>query len=199
MAYTALDVKNLRDKTGLGMMDCKNALEINNGDIDLATDYLRKKGLAAATNKSTRIASEGIIDSYIHPGNRVGVIIEVNCETDFVARTDNFKYLVHTIAMHIAAHDPTPQFISRDDVTETFLAREKNIASEQALATGKPANVIEKIVAGKINKIFEEVCLLEQKFIMNNEITVGEHISLETAKIGEKIKIRRFNKYTLGQ
>ena len=199
MAYTALDVKALRDKTGLGMMDCKRALEESDGDIDSAISYLRKRGLAASASKASRIASEGIVESYIHPGGRVGVLIELNCETDFVARTDNFKRLVHEIAMHVAAHDPAPKFVTKDEVTASFLDKEREIATEQALATGKPANVVEKIVEGKMNKIFEEVCLLEQKFIMNNDVTVAQHLSIKTAEIGERLSIRRFTKYILGE
>jgi len=199
MAYTALDVKALRDKTGLGMMDCKKALEENGGDMEKAIDYLRKKGLAASANKASRIATEGIVESYIHPGGRVGVLVEVNCETDFVARTEAFQRLVREIAMHVAAHDPQPRFVTKDEVTPSFLEKEKEIATSQALATGKPANVVEKIVEGKMNKIFEEVCLLEQKFIMNDDVTVAQYLSTKTAEIGEKLSIRRFTKYVLGE
>ena len=199
MAYTALDVKALRDKTGLGMMDCKKALEENGGDMEKAIDYLRKKGLAASANKASRIATEGIVESYIHPGGRVGVLIELNCETDFVARTEAFQRLVREVAMHVAAHDPAPQFVAKDEVTQSFLDKEKEIAMSQALATGKPANVVEKIVEGKMNKIFEEVCLLEQKFIMNDDVTVAQYLSTKTAEIGEKLSIRRFTKYVLGE
>ena len=199
MAYTAQDVKALRDKTGLGMMDCKKALEENGGDMDKAIDYLRKKGLAASTAKAGRIAAEGIVESYIHPGGRVGVLIELNCETDFVARTEGFQRLVREIAMHVAAHDPAPQFVSKEEVTQAFLDHEKEIATAQALATGKPANVVEKIVEGKMNKIFEEVCLLEQKFIMNDDLTVAQYLSQKTAEIGEKLSLRRFTKYVLGE
>jgi elongation factor Ts len=199
MAFTALDVKALRDKTGLGMMDCKKALEENDGDQDKAIDYLRKKGLAASANKASRIATEGIVEAYIHPGGRVGVLIELNCETDFVARTEPFQRLVREIAMHIAAHDPEPRFVNKEEVTQDFLDKEKAIATDIALATGKPANVVEKIVEGKMNKIFEEVCLLEQKFIMNGEVTVAQYLSTKTAEIGEKLSIRRFTKYVLGE
>jgi elongation factor Ts len=199
MAFTALDVKALRDKTGLGMMDCKKALEENDGDQDKAIDYLRKKGLAASANKASRIASEGIVEAYIHPGGRVGVLIELNCETDFVARTEPFQRLVREIAMHIAAHDPEPRFVTKEEVTQSFLDKEKAIATDIALATGKPANVVEKIVEGKMNKIYEEVCLLEQKFIMNGEVTVAQYLSTKTAEIGEKLSIRRFTKYVLGE
>ena len=199
MAFTALDVKALREKTGLGMMDCKKALEENNGDMDQSIEWLRKKGLAAAAKKADRIAAEGIVEAYIHPGGRVGVLIELNCETDFVARTEGFQRLVREIAMHIAAHDPAPQFVNKDEVTQTFLDHEKEIATSIALATGKPAAVVEKIVEGKMNKIFEEVCLLEQKFIMNGDVTVAQYLSTRTAEIGEKLSIRRFVKFVLGE
>lgn len=199
MAYTAQDVKTLRDRTGLGMMDCKKALEENDGDMDKAIDYLRKKGLAAAAKKADRIAAEGIVEAYIHPGGRVGVLIEVNCETDFVGKTENFQRLVKELAMHVAAHDPAPQFVSKTEVTQEFLDKEKEIARAQAEATGKPAAVVEKIVEGKMNKIYEEVCLLEQKFIMNGDLTIAQHLSQKTAEIGEKLSVRRFVKYTMGE
>jgi elongation factor Ts len=199
MAYTALDVKALRDKTGLGMMDCKKALEENGGDMEKAIDYLRKKGLAASANKASRIAAEGIVESYIHPGGRVGVLIELNCETDFVARTEPFQRLVREIAMHVAAHDPAPRVVSKEEVTQSFLDKEKEIATEQALATGKPANIIERIVEGKMNSIFKEVCLLEQPFIMNPDLTIQQYLSQRTAEIGEKLSIRRFTKYIMGE
>jgi len=199
MAFTAQDVKTLRDRTGLGMMDCKKALEENDGDLDKAVEWLRKKGLAAAAKKADRIAAEGIVEAYIHPGGRVGVLIEVNCETDFVAKTENFQRLVKELAMHVAAHDPAPQFVTKEEVTQEFLEKEKEIARAQAEATGKPAAVIEKIVEGKMNKIYEEVCLLEQAFIMNGDVTVSQHLSQKTAEIGEKLSIRRFSKYIMGE
>ena len=199
MAFTALDVKALRDKTGLGMSDCQKALKENDGDMDKAIDYLRKKGLAASANKASRIASEGIVEAYIHPGGRVGVLIELNCETDFVARTEAFQRLVREIAMHVAAHDPEPRFVTKEEVTQSFLDKEKEIATDIALASGKPAAIVEKIVEGKMNKIFEEVCLLEQKFIMNGDLTVAQHLATKTAEIGEKLSIRRFTKYVLGE
>ncbi|HNX95243.1 MAG TPA: translation elongation factor Ts [Holophaga sp.] len=199
MAYTAQDVKTLRDRTGLGMMDCKKALDENNGEMDKAIEWLRKKGLAAAAKKADRIAAEGIVEAYIHPGGRVGVLIELNCETDFVAKTENFQRMVKELAMHVAAHDPAPQFVAKEEVTPEFLAKEKEIARAQAEATGKPANVVEKIVEGKMNKIYEEVCLLEQKFIMNGDLTVAQHLSQKTAEIGEKLSIRRFVKYVMGE
>jgi elongation factor Ts len=199
MSFTAQDVKALRDRTGLGMMDCKKALEENAGDMEKAVDWLRKKGLAAAAKKADRIAAEGIVESYIHPGGRVGVLIEVNCETDFVAKTENFQRMVKEFAMHVAAHDPAPLFVSKEEVTRDFLEKEKEIARAQAEATGKPASVVDKIVEGKMNKIFEEVCLLEQSFIMNGDITVSEHLSQKTAEIGEKLSVRRFTKYVMGE
>jgi elongation factor Ts len=199
MAYTALDVKALREKTGIGMMDCKKAMEESNGDMEGAIEYLRKKGLAASAKKADRVASEGIVESYIHPGGRVGVIVEVNSETDFVARTEGFQRMVKEIAMHIAAADPAPRFVTKEEVTGEFLETEKRIATEMALATGKPANIVEKIVEGKMNSIFKEVCLLEQPFIMNGDLTVQQYLSQKTAEIGEKLSIRRFTKYVLGE
>lgn len=199
MAFTANDVKTLREKTGLGMMDCKKALEENNGDMEQAVEWLRKKGLAASAKKADRIAAEGIVEAYIHPGGRVGVLVEVNSETDFVARNEAFQRLVKEIAMHIAAADPAPRFVTKDEVTQDFLDTEKRIATEQALATGKPQNIVEKIVEGKMNSIFKEVCLLEQPFIMNPDLTIQQYLSQKTAEIGEKLNIRRFTKYVMGE
>ncbi len=199
MAYTALDVKALREKTGIGMMDCKKAMEESNGDMEAAIEWLRKKGLAASAKKADRVASEGIVESYIHPGGRVGVLVEVNSETDFVARNEAFQRMVKEIAMHIAAADPAPRFVTKEEVTPEFLETEKRIATEMALATGKPANIVEKIVEGKMNSIFKEVCLLEQPFIMNGDLTVQQYLSQKTAEIGEKLSIRRFTKYVLGE
>ncbi|WP_005035661.1 translation elongation factor Ts [Holophaga foetida] len=199
MAFTAQDVKTLRDRTGLGMMDCKKALEENDGDIEKAGDWLRKKGLAAAAKKADRIAAEGIVEAYIHPGGRVGVLVEVNCETDFVGKTEGFQRLVKEIAMHIAAHDPAPQFVTKEEVTAEFIEKEKEIARAQALATGKPANIVEKIVEGKMASIYKDVCLLEQSFIINPDLTIAQHLSTKTAEIGEKLSIRRFTKYVMGE
>ena len=199
MAFTALDVKALREKTGLGMMDCKKALEESNGDMEQAVEWLRKKGLAASAKKADRIAAEGIVEAYIHPGGRVGVLVEVNSETDFVARNEAFQRLVKEIAMHIAAADPAPRFVTKEEVTQDFLDTEKRIATEMALATGKPANIVEKIVEGKMNSIFKEVCLLEQPFIMNPDLTIQQYLSQRTAEIGEKLSIRRFTKYIMGE
>ncbi|HCZ33499.1 MAG: translation elongation factor Ts [Geothrix sp.] len=199
MAFTALDVKTLREKTGLGMMDCKKALEESNGDMEQANEWLRKKGLAASAKKADRIAAEGIVEAYIHPGGRVGVLVEVNSETDFVARNEAFQRLVKEIAMHIAAADPAPRFVTKEEVTQDFLDTEKRIATEQALATGKPQNIVERIVEGKMNSIFKEVCLLEQPFIMNPDLTIQQYLSQKTAEIGEKLSIRRFTKYIMGE
>ena len=199
MAFTALDVKALREKTGIGMMDCKKALEESNGNMDGAIEYLRKNGLAASAKKADRVATEGIVESYIHPGGRVGVLVEVNSETDFVARTEGFQRMVKEIAMHIAAADTAPRFVTKDEVTQDFLDTEMRIAREIAEATGKPANIIEKIVEGKMNSIFKEVCLLEQPFIMNGDLSVQQYLSQKTAEIGEKLSIRRFTKYVLGE
>jgi elongation factor Ts len=199
MAFTALDVKTLREKTGLGMMDCKKALEESNGDMEQANEWLRKKGLAASAKKADRIAAEGIVEAYIHPGGRVGVLVEVNSETDFVARNEAFQRLVKEIAMHIAAADPAPRFVTKEEVTQDFLDTEKRIATEQALATGKPQNIVERIVEGKMNSIFKEVCLLEQPFIMNPDLTIQQYLSQRTAEIGEKLSIRRFTKYIMGE
>ena len=199
MAFTAQDVKTLRDKTGLGMMDCKKALEENDGNIDQAVDWLRKKGLSAASKKADRIAGEGIVEAYIHPGGRVGVLIEMNCETDFVGKTEGYQRLVREIAMHCAAHDPQPVFVRRDEVTQEFIEKEKEIARAQAEATGKPANIVEKIVEGKLNSIYKDSCLYEQQFVMNQDLTVEQYISQKTAEIGEKITVRRFVKWVMGE
>jgi elongation factor Ts len=199
MAFTAQDVKTLREKTGLGMMDCKKALEESNGEMEAAIEYLRKKGLAASAKKADRIAAEGVVEAYIHPGGRVGVLVEVNAETDFVARNEAFQRMVKDIAMHIAAADPAPRFVNKSEVTPEFLETEKRIATEMALATGKPANIVEKIVEGKMNSIYREVCLLEQPFIMNTDVTIEQYLSTKTAEIGEKLSIRRFVKFVMGE
>ncbi|HJW08118.1 MAG TPA: translation elongation factor Ts [Holophagaceae bacterium] len=199
MAFTANDVKVLREKTGLGMMDCKKALEENAGDMDKAVDWLRKKGLAAADKKADRVAAEGIVEAYIHPGGRVGVLVEVNSETDFVARNEAFQRMVKEIAMHIAAADPAPRFVTKDEVTQDFIDKEKEIARAQAVATGKPEAIVEKIVEGKMNSIYKDVCLLEQPFIMNPDVTIQQYLSTKTAEIGEKLSIRRFQKFVLGE
>jgi elongation factor Ts len=181
------------------MMDCKKALEESNGEMEAAIEYLRKKGLAASAKKADRIAAEGIVEAYIHPGGRVGVLVEVNAETDFVARNEAFQRMVKDIAMHIAAADPAPRFVNKSEVTPEFLETEKRIATEMALATGKPAAIVEKIVEGKMNSIYREVCLLEQPFIMNTDVTIEQYLSTKTAEIGEKLSIRRFVKFVMGE
>ena len=194
---SAAQVKELRERTGAPMMDCKQALTEAKGDMEQAIVILRKRGAAIAQRKAARVTSEGSVASYIHAGGKIGVLVEVNCESDFVARTEDFKELVHDIAMHIAASDP--KFVRKEDVTPEAYEREKDIYRAQAAATGKPPQVVEKIVEGKMNKIFEEVCLLEQKFIMNDDVTVAQYLSSKTAEIGEKLSIRRFTKYVLGE
>ncbi|HET6329716.1 MAG TPA: translation elongation factor Ts, partial [Holophagaceae bacterium] len=171
----------------------------SNGEMEAAIEYLRKKGLAASAKKADRIAAEGIVEAYIHPGGRVGVLVEVNSETDFVARNEAFQRMVKDIAMHIAAADPAPRFVNKSEVTPEFLETEKRIATEMALATGKPANIVEKIVEGKMNSIYKEVCLLEQPFIMNTDVTIEQYLSTKTAEIGEKLSIRRFVKFVMGE
>ena len=199
MAFTALDVKALREATGLGMMDCKKAMEENDGDMEKAIDWLRKKGLAAAEKKADRVAADGIVEAYIHPGGRVGVLVEVNCETDFVGKTEGFQRFVKEIAMHVAAADPVPRFVDKSEVTAEFIEKEKDIARAQALATGKPEAIVEKIVEGKMASIYKDVCLLEQPFIMNPDLTVQQYLSQRTAEIGEKLSIRRFQKFVMGE
>ena len=194
---TAQMVKELRERTGAPMMDCKNALTETQGDMEKAVDFLRKKGLAAAAKKAGRIAAEGAVGSYIHGGGKLGVLVEVNCETDFVARTDDFQELVRDIAMHIAAAEP--RFVRREEVTEDVLAREREIFRDQAAASGKPAAVVEKIVTGKMEKYFSEFVLLEQPFVKDSDKTVGQLITEKIARIGENIQIRRFVRFKLGE
>ena len=193
---TAAQVKELRDKTNAPMMDCKNALTEAKGDIEAAIVVLRKKGVATAAKKATRATSEGSVASYIHAGGKIGVLVEVNCESDFVARTDDFKTLVHDIAMHIAATDP--RFVRKEDVTAEAFEKEKDIYRAQAAATGKPAAVIEKIVEGKMAKFYEEVCLLEQPFIKDQTMTVHQLIASVIGKLGENISVKRFARFKVG-
>src|SRR5262245_46377905 len=194
---TAQMVKELRERTGAGTMDCKNALTEMQGDLDAAVDALRKKGLAAAAKKAGRVTAEGAVGSYIHAGGKIGVLVEVNCETDFVARTDQFQELVRDIAMHIAAADP--RFVRREEVTPEVLEYERAIFREQALASGKPEKVVERIVAGKIEKYYSEFVLLEQPFVKDPDKTVSQLIAEKVGKIGENIQVRRFSRYKLGE
>ena len=193
---TAAQVKELRDKTNAPMMDCRNALAESKGDIEAAIVWLRKKGVATAGKKATRTTSEGSVASYIHAGGKIGVLVEVNCESDFVARTDDFKQLVHDVAMHIAATDP--RYIRKEDVTPEAFEKEKDIYRAQAAATGKPAAVVEKIVEGKMSKFYEEVCLLEQPFIKDQTITVHQLIASVVGKLGENISVKRYARFKVG-
>jgi elongation factor Ts len=194
---SATQVKELREKTGAPMMDCKNALTEAKGNIEDAIVVLRKKGIATAAKKATRVTSEGSVISYIHAGGKIGVLVEINCESDFVARTDDFKEMAHDIAMHIAASDP--KFIRREDVTAEDFEREKDIYRSQAAATGKPAPVVEKIVEGKMAKFYEEVCLLDQPFIKDQTISVQQLIATKVGKLGENISVRRFARFKVGE
>ena len=193
---TAAQVKELREKTNAPMMDCKQALTESKGDMEGAIVILRKKGVATAAKKATRATSEGTVTSYIHAGGKIGVLVEVNCESDFVARTDDFKTLVHDIAMHIAATDP--RYIRKEDVTADAFEKEKDIYRAQAAQTGKPAPVIEKIVEGKMGKFYEEVCLYEQPFIKDQTMTVHQLIATVVGKLGENISVRRFARFKVG-
>lgn len=194
---TAAMVKELREKTGAGMMDCKKALKETSGDIEKAVEYLREKGLSEAAKKTHRVATEGIVDSYIHGGGKLGVLVEVNCETDFVAKNDEFKELCHNIAMQIAASNPL--YITRDDVPEEEVEKEKRMLRSQALNEGKSENIVEKMVEGRLEKFFNENCLLEQPFIKETDISVDEYIKEKIAKLGENIVVRRFARYELGE
>ena len=190
-------VKELRDRTGAGFTACREALIATGGNIEQAIQHLRKKGQAAAAKKAQRATSEGLVSCYIHAGGKIGVLVEVNCESDFVARTDDFQRLCHDVAMHIAALDP--RFLRREEVTQETLDREREIFREQAKATGKPENVIEKIVSGKMEKYYEENCLYEQHFIKDEGVTVKELIDLTIAKVGENIAVRRFSRFKVGE
>ena len=195
--FTAQDVKELREKTGVGMMDCKLALTEANGDMDEAIKILREKGLAAAAKKASRIAAEGIVESYIHLGGKIGVLLEVNCETDFVAKTPEFKSFVHSIAMHIAA--AKPQYVSRSEVPAQSVEAEKEIIRAQAINEGKKPQFVDRIVEGRIDKFYKEVCLLEQDYIINTDQTIEQLLNEQIAKIGEKISIRRFVRWEMGE
>ena len=196
MSVSADMVKKLREKTGAGMMDCKKALEKSGGDLNKATDYLREQGLTQAAKKASRIAKEGIIYSYIHPGDKLGVLLELNCETDFVARTEDFKLLAKDISMQIAATNPL--VVSRSDLRPELLEKEKEIYRTQAKNEGKPEKIIERIVEGKLEKYFQEVCLLEQPFVKDQDRTVKDRINETLAKLGENITVKRFVRFRLG-
>ena len=189
-------VKELRVKTGAGIMDCKEALKVSNGNFEKAVDFLREKGLSAATKKSSRATKDGLVTSYIHMGGKVGVMIEVNCETDFVAKTENFKTLTRDLAMHVAAMNPL--YVKPEDVPEATLQREKDIYRKQVIAEGKPEKIADKIVEGKLKKFYEEVCLVKQKFIKDTNMTVEDLIKASIAATGENILVKRFVRYQLG-
>lgn len=189
-------IQQLRERTGVGMMDCKKALQEAEGDIEKAADLLRKKGAAVAEKRAGNITSEGLVHAYIHPGSRVGVLIELNCETDFVARTEDMKQFAQDIALHIAAFKP--KFVAPADVDQDYLEKEKALFKEQLAETKKPAAIIDQIVAGKVEKLYSEVCLIRQPFVKNDKVTVEDVLKDLIAKMGENIKIRRFARYEIG-
>jgi elongation factor Ts len=193
---TAQMVKELREKTNAGMMDCKKALGETEGDMEKAVDFLRQKGLAVAAKRAGRATSEGVVQSYIHAGGKLGVMVEVGCETDFVAKTDSFLVFAKDIAMHIAAANPVS--LTREDVAEDLIQREKDIYTKQALDSGKPENIVEKIVEGKINKFYTEVCLMEQKFVKNPDSSIQDLLNELIASLGENISIKRFARFQIG-
>ncbi len=193
---TSQMVKELRDKTNAGMMDCKKALGETEGDLEKAVDLLRQKGLAVAAKRAGRATSEGVVDCYIHAGGKLGVMVEVGCETDFVAKTDDFKAFARDIAMHIAAAAPVS--VSREEIPAEIVAREKDIYVNQALESGKPENIVEKIVSGKLDKFISEICLMEQKFVKNPDLSIQDLLNELVAKMGENIAVKRFARFPLG-
>ena len=196
MEITAKMVKELREATNAGMMDCKKALKGTGGDMDAAADYLRKKGIASASKKEGRATSQGIVGSYIHMGGKVGVLVEVACETDFVARTDDFQNFVHDIAMHIAAASPVA--VAREEVDASLVEKEKEIYAAQMREEGKPDNIIDKIVEGKVDKYYSEIVLLEQKYVKDPDMTVEDYLKSIIGKLGENMQIKRFQRYQIG-
>src|SRR2546421_12969836 len=194
---SANQVKELREKTGAPMMDCKQALTDAKGDLEQAVVLLRKRGVSVAAKKASRATSEGAVESYIHAGGKIGVLVEVNCESDFVARTEDFKELIHDIAMHIAASDP--RFVRKEDVTPDAYEREKDIYRSQAAATGKPPQVVEKIVEGMMSKLYEEVCLYELQFIKDQTVSIAQLIATKIGMLGENIIVRRFSRFKVGE
>lgn len=197
MAVSASAVKELRERTGAGMLDCKKALDETNGDITKAIELLREKGLSAAANKAGRIATEGVVESYIHAGGRIGVLVEINCETDFVAKTEQFRTFARDIAMHIAAANP--KFVRREEVPADEIEKEREILKAQALNEGKPEKIVEKMVDGRISKYYEEYCLMEQSFVKDPDKTISALLNEKISSIGENISIRRFVRYELGE
>ena len=193
---TAQLVKELRDRTGAGMMECKSALKESGGDVAEAEVILRKRGIASASKKASRATRQGVVGSYIHPGAQLGVLVEVNCESDFVARTDDFQELVHDVAMQVAALDP--RYIRREDVTAEILQKEREIQHDRAIAEGKPPQMADKIAEGRMNKFFEEVCLYEQPFIKDGTTTIGQIVAAKISKTGENITVSRFVRFKVG-
>jgi elongation factor Ts len=190
-------IKELRARTTAGVLDCKKALEATDGDVEKAIEHLRKQGIAKAEKKKMRKTQQGIVEAYVHPGARLAVLVEVNCETDFVAKTDDFKKLARDIAMQIAATNPIA--VKRDDISEEVLEKEKDIYRTQMEKSGKPEKIIDKIIEGKLNKFFKEVCLLEQPFVKNTDISVEDYIKENISKLGENINVRRFARFRLGE
>ena len=197
MQVTSEMVRELRERTGAPMMDCKRALVESEGDLEKAIELLRKQGMATAAKKAGRHAGEGVVGSYIHAGGKIGVLVEINCETDFVARTDDFQDLVKDVAMHVAAADP--RFVTRDEVTEEVLAQEREIYKEQALASGKPENIVDRIVEGKMEKFYAESVLLEQPFVKDPDRTVEQVVAEKIGKLGENIQVRRFARFQVSE
>lgn len=197
MEITAAMVKQLRDASGAGMMDCKKALTEADGNMERATELLREKGLASASKKAGRVAAEGLVESYIHAGGKIGVLVEVNCETDFVAKTDNFRQFVRDIAMHIAATNP--EFVRREEVSSERVEREREILRVQTLNEGKPEHIVDKIVDGRIDKFYKDICLLEQAFVKEPDKNVEQLVKEKIAQIGENISIRRFSRFVVGE
>ena len=197
MTITAQMVKELRQKTGAGMMDCKKALVEKDGDIEAAMQFLREKGIADAAKRSGRVATEGIIGSYVHTGDKIGVLVEVNCETDFVARTDDFREMVKNLAMQVCSENPA--CVRREEVPPDLLEKEKHICETQARQTGKPEKIIDKIVGGKLESFYARVCLLEQEFIRDRNMTIQDYITSVMAKLGENIVVKRFVRFQLGE
>ena len=194
---TATDIKALRERTGAGMLDCKKALNENEGNLENAIDWLRQKGISKAAKKSGRAASEGMVEAYIHGGGKIGVLLEINCETDFVAMTDNFQALARDIAMHIAA--TSPEYVSMEDVPADAIERERKVQLARVMEEGKPEHIAEKIVEGRMGKFYEEICLLEQPYIKEDGKTVGQVLTDAVATIGENIRVRRFSRFVMGE
>ena len=197
MAITAKDVQHLREMTGVGMMECKKALTETNGDMEKAMEWLRKKGIASAEKKSGRVAAEGVVEAYIHMGGKIGVMVEVNCETDFVAKTPEFKAFVRDIAMHIAAANPA--YLNREEVPAEILDKEREILRAQALNEGKPEKIVDRMVEGRVEKYYKDNCLVDQPFVKDPNMTIAQYVTQRVQMTGENIKIRRFVRYEMGE